>query len=80
LPDIGLARFVDPETGSIVDVDTSNPEVRGRYNSAVAADRERRKHLLRRLAIDEIAVSTERTIMEPLLKFFRTRETKARRR
>jgi uncharacterized protein (DUF58 family) len=75
LPNIGLARFLDPETGVTVDVDTSNPEVRGRYDATVNADRERRTRLLRRLAIDEIAVSTEHTIMEPLLKFFRTRET-----
>ena len=80
LPDIGLARFVDPETGDTVDIDTSNPEVRARYRSAVDGDRDRRRHLLRRLAIDEIPVSTDQSIMDPLLKFFRTRETKARRR
>ena len=80
LPDVGLARFVDPENGNTVDVDTSNPVVRARYEATVDADRERRKHLLRRLAIDEIIVSTDQSIMEPLLKFFRTRETKARRR
>ena len=80
LPDIGLARFVDPENGNAVDVDTSNAQVRARYQGSVDADRERRTHLLRRLAIDEIVVSTDQSIMEPLLKFFRTRETKARRR
>jgi uncharacterized protein (DUF58 family) len=80
LPDIGLARFIDPETGAAVDVDTSNPQVRKQYQASVDTDRDRRKHLLRRLAIDEIPVSTEQSIMDPLLKFFRTRETKARRR
>jgi uncharacterized protein (DUF58 family) len=80
LPDIGLARFMDPETGTTVDVDTSNPQVRTRYQALVDSDREKRKRLLRRLAIDEIPVSTEQSIMDPLLKFFRTRETKARRR
>jgi len=80
LPDIGLARFIDPETGRAIDVDTSNPEVRDRYQATVKADRDRRQRLLRRLAIDEIAVSTDQSIMDPLLKFFHTRETKARRR
>ena len=80
LPNIGLARFVDPENGKAVDVDTSNPEVRSRYEASVDADRNRRQHLLRRLSIDEIPVSTDQSIMDPLLKFFRTRETKARRR
>jgi uncharacterized protein (DUF58 family) len=80
LPDIGLARFLDPESGATVDVDTSNPSVRSKYQSAVDSERERRKRLLRRLAIDEIPVTTDQSIMEPLLRFFRTRETKSRRR
>jgi uncharacterized protein (DUF58 family) len=80
LPDIGLARFVDPETGVVVDVDTGDAIVRRRYDALVAEDRQQQKRLLRRLAIDEILVSTDSGIMEPLLRFFRTRETKARRR
>jgi hypothetical protein len=36
--------------------------------------------LLRRLAIDEVAVRTEAGVVEPLLRFFRARETRARRR
>ena len=79
LPDVGLARFIDPETGATLDVDTSNPRVRQQYNKSVSDESERRKHLLRRLAIDEIAVRTDRGIMEPLLRFFRTRETRAQR-
>ena len=80
LPNIGLARFVDPETGEAVDIDTSNPVVRARYQASVDGERNRRRHLLRRLAIDEIPVMTDQSIMDPLLKFFRTRETKSRRR
>ena len=79
LPDVGLARFVDPETGAMLDVDTSNPAVRQGFNTAVAEEADKRKHLLRRLAIDEIAVRTDRGIMEPLLRFFRTRETRVQR-
>jgi len=78
LPDIGLVRLVDPETGQTLDVDTSNPEVRARFDTQVSDDAERRKHLLRRLAIDEIPVRTDRGIMEPLLRFFRQRETRIR--
>src|ERR1041385_3392853 len=80
LPDIGLARFVDPETGAAVDIDTSNAVVRARYQASVDGEPNRRRHLLRRLAIDEIPVMTDQSIMDPLLKFFRTRETKSRRR
>src|SRR5690348_6423641 len=35
LPDIGLARFVDPETGTTLDVDTSDPAVRAQFAAAV---------------------------------------------
>jgi uncharacterized protein (DUF58 family) len=80
LPDVGLARFIDPETGETIDVDTSDPAVRAQFLKTITADNDRRRRLLRRLAIDEIPVSTDQSIMDPLLKFFRTRETKARRR
>jgi uncharacterized protein (DUF58 family) len=80
LPDIGIARLVDPETGETFEVDTSHPAVRGSYSTRVGNEREARKHLLRRLAIDEVAVRTEAGVVEPLLRFFRSRETRARRR
>ena len=74
LPDIGIARLIDPETGETTEVDTSHSSVRTSYSSRVAAEREHRKHLLRRLAIDEVAVRTEGGVVEPLLRFFRMRE------
>jgi uncharacterized protein (DUF58 family) len=79
LPDIGLARLTDPETGLTIDVDTSDARVRGEYERAVTAEGEARRRLLRRLAIDEIAVRTDTGYIEPLLKFFRARETRVRR-
>jgi uncharacterized protein (DUF58 family) len=80
LPDIGLARLVDPETGQIVDVDTSDPRVRAAFEHNVGEEREARRHLLRRLAVDEVPVMTDGTIVEPLFRFFRKRETRTRRR
>jgi uncharacterized protein (DUF58 family) len=80
LPDIGVARLIDPETGETFEVDTSSPLVRDSYSTRVSAERETRKHLLRRLAIDEVAVRTEAGVVEPLLRFFRARETRSRRR
>ena len=79
LPDVGLARFVDPETGEAVDVDTSDPEVREQYERTVSEELAGRRQILRRLAIDEIPVLTDQPIVEPLLKFFHARETRARR-
>jgi uncharacterized protein (DUF58 family) len=80
LPDVGLARFVDPETGVTLDVDTSDPAVRTQFAAAVEEELSARRHLLRRLAIDEIPVHTDGSVVEPLIKFFRARETRTRRR
>ncbi|MDB4883983.1 MAG: hypothetical protein JWL95_2749 [Gemmatimonadetes bacterium] len=80
LPDVGLARFIDPETGDTLDVDTSDPAVRAQFAAAVEEELSARRHLLRRLAIDEIPVHTDGGVVEPLIKFFRARETRARRR
>src|ERR1044071_2638984 len=53
LPDVGLARFVDPETGEHIEIDTSSSVVRNEYAKRVTNERDERRHLLRRLAIDE---------------------------
>ena len=80
LPDVGLARFVDPETGQTFEIDTSSRRVREGFAHHINEEREARKHLLRRLAIDEVPVRTDGNYIEPLLKFFRSRETQVARR
>jgi uncharacterized protein (DUF58 family) len=80
LPDAGLVRFRDPESGALVDIDTSDPAVRRTFDEAVSAEVAATRRLLRRLAIDEIAVGTDTGYLEPLLRFFRNRETRRLRR
>ena len=78
LPDLGVARLVDPENGRLVEIDTSAASVRSRYKRELGVEREARQQLLRRLAIDEVLVRTETGYAEPLLRFFNTRETRGR--
>ncbi|NUQ13181.1 MAG: DUF58 domain-containing protein [Gemmatimonadaceae bacterium] len=80
LPDIGIARFVDPETGAVVSVDTSDRRVREEFARASDAERAARRQLLRRLAIDEVPVNTRDGYLEALLRFFRARGRRVRRR
>ena len=80
LPDVGLARLIDPETGEAVSVDTSATSVRTAYHSAVTTERDARRSLLRRLAIDEVPVTTPENVIGPLLRFFRAREHRGRHR
>ena len=79
LPDIGLVRFVDPETGATIDVDTSDADVRTQFAKATETEMLARQKLLRRLAIDEIVVRTDGGYVEPLLRFFRNRATRKKR-
>ena len=74
LPNIGMARFVDPESGETLDVDTNDPAVRASFERLSSAERDARRSMLRRLAIDEIPISTAASYIEPLLRFFRNRE------
>ncbi|HJR68180.1 MAG TPA: DUF58 domain-containing protein [Gemmatimonadaceae bacterium] len=80
LPNVGLARFVDPESGTTVTVDTSDTGVRKAFEEMAGAERAERRRLFRRLAIDEIVVRTDASYIEPLMKFFRARETRGGRR
>jgi len=80
LPDLGIARFIDPETGQMMTVDTSSARVREGFRSASEAERAARRQLLRRLAIDEVPVNTRDGYLEALLRFFRARGRRVRRR
>ena len=80
LPDAGVARLRDAETGRLVEVDTSDARVRARYAALVRAEQLARQQMLRRHAVDEVLVPLETGYIEPLMRFFRTRETRARRR
>jgi uncharacterized protein (DUF58 family) len=59
VPAVGSLTLVDPETGRLVEVDTSRRRVRERF---AALERERREEIereLRRLRVDHIALSTD---------------------
>lgn len=78
LPSVGLARMRDPETGEFLEVDTSDRRVRSVYAEHIAAELASRRRLLRRAGVDEVELTTDGSVIEPLLKFFRTRETRVR--
>jgi hypothetical protein len=61
-------------------VDTSDAAVRRAYAEAQRIERADRTSRFRRLAIDEVRVRTETGYVDALMRFFATRETRARRR
>jgi uncharacterized protein (DUF58 family) len=79
LPDIGVARLVDPETGSYIEIDTSSHAVRTAYGAYTEHEHLTRRQAFRRMGVEEIPLSTTRASIDPLLKFFRSRQTRLRR-
>jgi uncharacterized protein (DUF58 family) len=74
LPDVGLALVEDLETGEIVEVDTSNLDVRAEYAREAQKQRASREHLFKRLQLDHVTVSTDRDYVRPLTELFRLRQ------
>jgi len=76
LPRAGLIELVDNETGRRLVVDTASGAFRRRYKAlrARAADNHARR--LRQLKLDCIDVSTGGSFVDPLVRFFRTREAR----
>jgi uncharacterized protein (DUF58 family) len=78
LPNVGLMRVQDPETGQLGYVDTSDADVRVRYRHAhQGLAQERRKHFSR-LGLDHLELGVEGDYVKPLLSFFRARERRRR--
>lgn len=78
LPDIGLVELVDAETGEVVLVDSSSPEVRRRYaarRSRALAETRRR---LGELGCDLVDIMTDEDMVRPLVGFFRARALRQR--
>ncbi|HEX5724134.1 MAG TPA: DUF58 domain-containing protein, partial [Longimicrobiaceae bacterium] len=79
LPDAGLVRLLDPESGRTLLVDSGDDDVRARYAAAVAGQRAVLRRLFRRLGLDEIELRTDQPVANAVLSFFRRRERRLRR-
>ena len=59
LPNVGHLALVDPETGALVQIDTSRRRVRERFAKIEADGRARVASELRRLAVEHVVLSTD---------------------
>ncbi len=76
LPEMGLCRFVDPESGQQAWVDTSDRRVRARFSRIAMERRQRRLHFFRRTQLDSIDIYTHRPYMNALITYFRLRASR----
>jgi len=73
LPDIGLARFNDPETGELLWIDTSITRVRHAYHQFSISHTKWLKTLLSRCGVDYANMITGEDYVKPLLALFKAR-------
>lgn len=73
LPAIGLLELEDAETGELVLVDTADERVRKAFYITGVQDRRQHDDYLRRAGIDDIAVRTDSSYVDPIVRFFRRR-------
>ena len=80
LPDAGLLRLRDPETGTEALVDTSSRRVRAEFEQRLAEDRARFESVCKRASVDLMDVGTRGSVADPIVRFFRMRERRGGRR
>ena len=73
LPDVGLVRVVDPETGRAALLDTSSRAVRRAFAERAADRRAATAAALTAARVDHVTVRTGEDYVDPLAAFFRRR-------
>ena len=79
LPAVGLLSVRDPETGAVIQLDTSSAAGRAAFARVAASDAEHARRLFRRRRVDEIRLRTDTPFNRELLSFFQRRERRLRR-
>lgn len=74
MPDVGVVKLDDSETGESFFLDTSDSAVREEYRQSALKKSEERKKLFYAVNIDRVVVSTAESYEEALVKFFTKRK------
>jgi len=76
LPDLGLVKWYDPETGEEAWLDTSARKVRTQFTERVGKRRQQFREFCYRHAIDLIPINTHESYVKPLMNYFTSRSTR----
>lgn len=76
LPKVRFIELVDAETGERVTVDSSSAAFRREYSRRARTAADDRRRLFRTMKADAIELTTGRSFVEPLTRFFRARNTR----
>ncbi len=73
MPDIGLVKFLDSETGTYQWVNTGNKKVRQTYRSNGFKQREKIENSLKKSGVDFASIGTHENFVKPLMNLFKRR-------
>ncbi len=76
LPDVGLIQLEDAETGETLLVDTHDKDMTANYEKKFQQKREQRKTYFSSIGIDTIEIHTNRSLTDPIIRYFKMREKK----
>lgn len=74
LPSIGFIELEDAETGETILVDTSDRSVRDGFKTLSEESTRARNELFRSMGVDYIDIQTDKSLIDPIMKFFLLRE------
>lgn len=74
LPPAGFIEMEDPESGEMILVDTSSRSLRERYAENTRGEDAARQAMFRKMDTATIDIRTDRSYVEPLVRFFHKRE------
>lgn len=74
LPPIGLIELEDAETGELILIDTYDENMRRGFAALGEEERRGRREYFQASAIGQIGVRTDQSYVDPIVRYFRTRE------
>ena len=76
LPNVGMVFLEDSETGKTLLVDTHNPKLIQEHQKICSQVRQERKRYFNSIGIDSIEIYTNKSLTDPIIKYFKLREKK----
>lgn len=76
LPDVGLIELEDAESGETLLIDTHDKEMTAQFAKQFQQKREKRKNYFSSIGIDTIEIYTNRSLTDPIIRYFKMREKK----
>jgi len=76
LPNMGLIKVLDAESGNEQWVDTSDTRVRESYRQHYIQQAQISQNIFRSAGVDSVEINTQDDYVKPLIKLFKMRESR----